>query len=62
MTTMALAVLFSLLPAALGANFEIQVGPGGDFVYNPPFINAAKGDQVTFILFVAFFFFWNNIN
>ncbi|KAJ7074993.1 hypothetical protein B0H15DRAFT_43590 [Mycena belliarum] len=49
MTISALALVFGLLPAALGATFTVQVGPGGQLVYDPPQITAVKGDTVTFV-------------
>ncbi|KAJ7139285.1 hypothetical protein C8R44DRAFT_938983 [Mycena epipterygia] len=48
-TTAALALMFaSLLPAALSATISVQVGPSGNFVYDPPSITAAAGDMIEF--------------
>ncbi|KAH9475538.1 putative GPI-anchored cupredoxin [Psilocybe cubensis] len=48
MISKGLALAFSALPLALGANWDVQVAPEGNLVYNPEWITANPGDTVTF--------------
>lgn len=43
-------VLSAALPAVYAATYDVQVGPGGKFVYEPEWVVAAPGDTVNFIL------------
>ena len=49
MISSALFLLGAVAPLSLAATYEVQVGPGGEFVYNPPYITAHAGDVVNFI-------------
>ncbi|KAJ2919925.1 hypothetical protein MD484_g453, partial [Candolleomyces efflorescens] len=40
--------LAALAPSALGAILDVNVGPGGRFVYEPPSVHAMTGDIVRF--------------
>ena len=42
-----------LAPSAYGAILDVNVGPNGQFVYEPPFVHAAPGDIVRFHLLVS---------
>jgi plastocyanin len=46
---LAFATLFSLAGLAAALNHEVQVGPGGALIYQPPSIVAAVGDTVSFV-------------
>ncbi|RXW20279.1 hypothetical protein EST38_g5580 [Candolleomyces aberdarensis] len=46
-STVALA-LAALAPSAFGAILDVNVGPGGQFVYDPPYVHAVYGDIVRF--------------
>ncbi|PPQ94915.1 LOW QUALITY PROTEIN: hypothetical protein CVT25_004401 [Psilocybe cyanescens] len=48
MITSGLALALSALPLAYGANWDVQVAPGGNLVYNPEWVAANPGDTVTF--------------
>ncbi|KAF9482841.1 hypothetical protein BDN70DRAFT_828397 [Pholiota conissans] len=49
MVSSSFSLLLVALPAVLGATFNVQVGAGGNLVYDPEFITANPGDVVNFI-------------
>jgi plastocyanin len=51
MFTTTLGFAFVALPAALAATFDVSVGAGGQFAFDPPSITAAPGDMVNFVLY-----------
>lgn len=51
-STLALSIA-ALIPIAFGAILDVNVGPNGQFVYEPPSVHAMPGDIVRFHLFVS---------
>jgi plastocyanin len=47
--------LAALAPSAFGAILDVNVGPNGQFVYEPSSVHAMTGDIVRFHLFVSLF-------
>lgn len=50
-----LALALAALPIAFGAEYSVQVGPGGRIAYDPEYVSAQPGDTINFILCVALF-------
>ncbi|KAF8644869.1 hypothetical protein AX16_008224 [Volvariella volvacea WC 439] len=42
-------LLAALIPSVLAVTHDVQVGPNGQLVYDPPYVNAAAGDIINFI-------------
>lgn len=50
-----LALALAALPVAFGAEYNVQVGAGGNLVYDPEYVSAQPGDTINFILCAAIF-------
>ncbi|EAU81583.2 hypothetical protein CC1G_02599 [Coprinopsis cinerea okayama7 len=44
----ALAVA-AIVPSAVAVTYDVQVGPGGQFIYDPPYVHAEYGDIINFV-------------
>ncbi|KAH6892807.1 Cupredoxin [Coprinopsis sp. MPI-PUGE-AT-0042] len=49
MISTALFLLGAAVPLSFAATYDVQVGPGGRFVYEPAYIQAQAGDTVNFV-------------
>jgi plastocyanin len=50
MHSASLILSLATLPLAFAVSYDVAVGPNGMLVYEPPYITAAIGDVVNFIL------------
>ena len=50
-----LALALATLPIAFGAEYNVQVGAGGNLAYDPEYVSAQPGDTINFTLCAALF-------
>jgi plastocyanin len=48
--TSTLALALAALPVSLAATYNVQVGAGGNLVYDPEYVSAQPGDIINFTL------------
>lgn len=44
--------VLAALPVVLSATYDVSVGAGGNLAFDPPYVTAAAGDTVNFVLYV----------
>ena len=52
----AILTFLASVPLTLAATYNVEVGPNGKLVFDPPFVHAKKGDYVQFSLYVVSYY------